>query len=475
MSNARPNIVWIYCDELRTDALACYGNRRLRPITPNLDALAASGIRFANNFCNSPVCVSSRVCTLTGLHPEDTGVYNNESAWKNFRMPRRPTTFPEVFAEAGYATAGFGKIHVSYDMMPAHCGDRPIFQHHDDRGGDMRFWEALGEQAVGMIRSPLRGKHGGMYPDALPYPPEAVARNAMAWMQSARQPFLVRVSILQPHTPVLPPERFVRMYDGQDAGLPAPLAPTLSAYERQVAAVAAVAQMDQAKLRLARLQYYAQVTWVDEQVGLVMDFLRAQGLLDNTIVLFGADHGNGLGDTGSFEKHVYNPTVHRVPLLLSFPGVVPGGVVREDVCDSLDVAPTLLALAGVDRPAQFKGRDLVHEVQSEGSYSTIGFGEVGSMMAPNGHNGRWIDGRSWPRRSCIRTGRWRLDKNMRMDGKPVAPCDEDIFLADVVADPLETVNLAGDPRYADVVADLSSRLDRHAVNAVEIPPEMLTR
>ena len=83
----KPDIIWIYCDELRTDALACYGHPRLQLRTPNLDRLASSGVRFTNNFCNAPVCVASRYCTLTGLYPEDTGVYNNEGAWSNFRCP----------------------------------------------------------------------------------------------------------------------------------------------------------------------------------------------------------------------------------------------------------------------------------------------------------------------------------------------------------------------------------------------------
>ena len=147
------DILWIYCDELRADALACYGHPLLKPHTPNLDRLAASGVRFTNNFCNSPVCVSSRVCILTGLYPEDTGVYNNEGAWKAFRLPRTFETFPRVFAMHGYKTANFGKIHVARGMYPGETPENDIFQHHNPEGGGMAIWQHLGEERVRMILS----------------------------------------------------------------------------------------------------------------------------------------------------------------------------------------------------------------------------------------------------------------------------------------------------------------------------------
>jgi arylsulfatase A-like enzyme len=132
--NDQPDIIWIYCDELRTDALGCYGNTRIDPHTPNLDRLAQSGVRFTNNFCNAPVCVASRCSTLSGLYPEDTGVYNNEGAWPNFRLPRRLNTFPHVFAQNGYTTASFGKTHVPPEMRHGANPDNELFQIYDGSG-----------------------------------------------------------------------------------------------------------------------------------------------------------------------------------------------------------------------------------------------------------------------------------------------------------------------------------------------------
>lgn len=475
MKQSRPDIVWIYCDELRADALGCYGHPTLTPHTPNLDRLAEHGVRFNNNFCNSPVCVPSRVCVLTARYPEDTGVYNNEGAWRNFRLPRRPDTFPRVFARNGYRTAGFGKIHVAREMYPGVVPEQDIFEFHDADGGQMGIWQHLGEEAVRMIPSPNGGMNGGIFPDAEPYPPDKVADNALAWMAEADQPYLVRLSILQPHTPVLPPARFVRLYEGQDPGLPDELPGTMSVFERRVAEIHGLDRMPREKLRAARLHYYAQVAWIDEQVGRVLDFLERTGRLERTVILFGSDHGNPVGDTGAFEKHTFTPTVHRVPLLVSWPGALPRGEVREDICDSLDVARTLFGLAGIPAPDAFRGRDLFADPAPEAIYSTIGFGMPDSRMGPNGGRGEWLGGRGWPRRGCVRTQRFRLDKNMRIDGRRPAPEDEDVFLADVIADPHELLNLAGDARYADVVRDLSAKLDRHAEGAVEIPHECLVR
>ena len=471
----KPDIVWIYCDELRTDALGCYGHPQLQLHTPHLDSLASRGVRFANHFCNAPVCVASRCCTLTGLYPEDTGVYNNEGAWANFRLPRTLQTFPRVFSKRGYVTANFGKIHVVPEMRPGANPENDIFQYQDGTGGDMNFWQHLGEEAVQMIRAPLGGMNGGVYPDDVPYPPDQVVENALQWIQTTEEPFLARISILQPHTPVLPPAKYVKLLEDQDPGLPGDLPDTLSAFERRVAEVFGVARMPAEKLRAARLHYYAQVAWIDAQVGRVIEFLERTGRLEQTIVMFGADHGNPIGDTGAFEKLTFTPTVHRVPLLISWPEVLPSGQVRDDICDSLDIGKTFFSMAGIDPPSQFKGRDLFAEPPPDAVFSTIGHGQSFSTMAPNGGYGDWYGGRGWPRRSCVRTSQYRLDMNVLINGKKPNLEDRDVFLADVLVDPTEFTNLAGEGKYAEVVRELSGQLDKHTENSVEVEAECLQR
>jgi choline-sulfatase len=475
MATRPPNIIWIFCDELRTDALGCYGHARLSLPTPNLDRLAATGVRYTQHFCNSPVCVSSRVATLTSKSPEETGVYNNEGAWKHFKLPAMHETFPQAFARQGYRTANFGKIHLARGMNPGETPGYDIFQHHQGDGGGMNFWQGVGEDTVQMIRAPNGGMNGGIWPEGQPYPPDQVTANALQWLSTVEGPYLARLSILQPHTPVLPLARHVQQLAALDPGVPVVPLASLSAFERRVAEVHGLDRMDPEKFRTARLHYYAQVLWIDEQVGQVLDFLEARGEREQTIIVFGADHGNPIGDTGAFEKHTFTPTVHRVPLLISWPGTLPAGEVRAEVCDSLDLGPTLLGLAGLAIPEGFRGRQLFHDPAPGVSYSTIGFGQKDSRMGPNGGRGEWYGGRGWPRRSCIRTQQFRLDKNMLLDCAKPAPEDEDIFLADTLADPQEFTNLAHDPAYADTVRQLGGLLDRHAEGAIEIAHEYLRR
>jgi len=132
-------------------------------------------------------------------------------------------------------------------------------------------------------------------------------------------------------------------------------------------------------------------------------------------------------------------------------------------------------LTGIDAPSAFGGRDLFSQPAPEAIYSTIGYGRADSWMGPNGGRGRWYGDRGWPRRSCVRTQRYRLDKNMLIDGQRPAPEDEDVFLADVVADPQETTNLAGRPDHAALARELSAKLATHARDAVDVPAECLMR
>ena len=145
------NVVYIFCDELRQDALGCYGNPAGPMKTPNIDSIARRGILFENCFCNSPVCVPSRASLLTGLYPEDTAVYHNEAAFPTFELPRAVTTFPEVLAQAGYRTANFGKTHLPAQMRP--------FQLDDQDGSKMNMGltaEEYGAMPAGILEQRKR-------------------------------------------------------------------------------------------------------------------------------------------------------------------------------------------------------------------------------------------------------------------------------------------------------------------------------
>ena len=466
---ARPNVLWIYCDELRTDALGCYGNPHAAMQTPHIDALAQSGVRFDNCFCNSPVCVASRTSVLTGRYPEQTGVYHNEAVWPHYRFGEQfdepPRTFPARFAQHGYRTANFGKVHVPASL--------DVWQHSETDGSGMgEFYEGVDAASLQIVRPPgIPTAVGGVYPGDRPYPPAKVTDNTLRWLSKidgAHEPFLARVSLLQPHTPVFPPPPFDRLYlhasfpDSVDRSC------ALSQFEQRFAEIIRADEMSAEEIFLAHVHYYGLVAWIDSQVGRLLDFLHTRGQLEQTIVVFEADHGASLGECGRFQKQTFAPESQRVPRLISWPGTL-SAAQRPDLCESLDLARTLCTLADVPADAQFEGRDLFHDLPPAAVYSTIGYGFQSSRAFPNLGVGEYADGRGWPRRACVRTEQYRLDKNVRIGGERVAEMDEDTFLADVRGDPDEKTNLAGEARHDETVTRLSNMLDKHVADAVEVP------
>lgn len=469
----KPNVLWIYCDELRTDALGCYGHPTIQPRTPHIDAIAHRGVRFNHNFCNSPICTASRTCILSGAYCEQTGVYANEAVWKGFEPPHEPLCWVDAFNEAGYATANFGKVHVRPSLRR--------WQHHNADGSAMNvFNDRLPTDSPGIIRpAGVPTLLGGAYPDDDPYPPERTTDHALTWLGEQTNPWLCRVSILQPHTPVYPPPWAVKLF-ADDPGLDGTFSdtPNVSGIERRDAEVVEASNLSPEQIRLTRVYYHALVAWIDTQVGRLMDWLGSTGLAEQTIIVFESDHGAALGEGGRYAKQMFSPAVHRVPRLIAWPGTIGGGAIRDDACQSIDLGPTLLAAcdvaAGEPLQQQMQGRDLFSDAPHGYVFSTIGHGQPTSMAFPNCGKGRWDGTRGWPRRMCVRTDRYRYDRNVLIDGQPVTGADIDAFLCDYRADPAELTNLAGSPELADVEAELAAVIDTQFTGAVE-PVSLPTR
>ena len=312
---APPNVIWIMGDEFRTDSLSCYGTPYPEIATPHIDKIAESGVRFANCFCNSPICVPSRASEMTARHPEETGVYGNEGSWASYSYDRDLITFPEHFAANGYRTFNFGKTHLPVAMTP--------WQVDDHTGADLKtFYDGTdpADLAEEVYTPTLKAAIGGAFPDGVVFPGERVTRRALEWIASeagGTQPFLTRISYLQPHSPVLPPSPYAHCYDNlpwPDAihGRPG------SEYEQRFVDVMQASALDPQQVRRVRADYYALVKWLDDQVGRILDALRQARLLDNTIIVVEADHGVSLGERGRLQKHTFFPEVHRVPRISRF-------------------------------------------------------------------------------------------------------------------------------------------------------------
>lgn len=462
MRTGRPNILWLLSDELRSSALGCYGGSWGRVWTPNIDGLAARGILFTQNFCNSPVCVPSRTSMLTGASPERTGVYFNEGAWKSFPLPVRLPTFPELFAGNGYAVASVGKSHHphAYRPWPEDIGEGSGMH---DFGLD-RDAKSLQPIVPRGIPSPV----GGVFPADRPFPPDAVTRNAVRWLHShAAETFLLRVSYLQPHTPVLPPAKYRSMYRAADwPGHDLPRGDA-SAYEDEFANIVGGRELTQEQMQQAQADYHALVSWLDAQVGVLLGTLHLLGLAANTIVVFNSDHGASLGENGLLGKCVFAPQSQRTPFIVAWPGHLPEGDRQDRLSQNLDLARTLCDLATIPPLPSFEGSSAFSPDAPEKIFATIGTGAAGARASVAANRGSWRNGKGWPRRACVRTAGFRLDMNVRQDGAPVAPAEEDVFLADYQADPAEARNLAGDLAFGDVARELRAALLDHCADSIE--------
>jgi choline-sulfatase len=463
-ARSAPNILWIFADELRADAIGCQGSPHWRVATPHIDRLAASGVHLRNMFCNAPVCVPSRTAILTATHPQANGVHGNEGAWASFPLPLRLETFPESFARAGWRTATLGKSHVPRGYAP--------WQEENGEGGGMHVFGLDRDPAdrAPIVPRGIPSPVGGVFPDREFFPPEAVTINALAWLDAvadAESPFLLRVSYLQPHTPVLPPQRFRRLYRAAEFPGHAIAGGMTSAYEDTFAAMVGGRELTQAQMQQAQADYCALVTWLDAQVGLLLAKLSLLGLAERTIVVFDSDHGASLGENGLLSKVVFAPQSQRVPRIVAWPGTLPAGVVRDDLAQGIDLGPTLCHLAGVAPAAHVRGRALFRDPPPDAIFASVGSGAPGARASSAANKGAWRNGGGWPRRGCIRTARWRLDMNIRQDGAPMPAGEADMFLADWQADPLERTNHAGDPAHAGIRDALAERLSSFMADSVE--------
>lgn len=378
MSERRPNVILITCDQLRGDALHCAGAGFMH--TPNLDALAASGVRFERACASNPICVPARATFTTG-NPSHicTGNKNN---WGQIRDDQ--PKIAQHFADNGYRTYALGKLHYVPYVNPRlehgfHtveiCEEgRAIRQRlnkdpdlwneeYDDYlksvgwGGYQRA-HGIGNNDVHAGPSPLPEEH---------YVDTWVMSRSLHYIEAHRRehpdkPFFMWTSFIKPHSPYDPPEPFNRFYDPREIPPPAGGPEDLADRDRILSLWRAGYGWDRMGpegVQYSRAHYFGLVTFLDKQVGRLLRYLDANGLREETVILFSADHGDHMGDHGIFFKSTFmNGSVH-IPCIFSAPGQgVPAGQVRDHLAGTEDALPTLCDLAGVPIPAGICGRSL---------------------------------------------------------------------------------------------------------------------
>ena len=389
----RPNILIIYTDQQRWDALGANGNGEIR--TPNLDALAARGTNFSRHFVQNPVCMPSRVSMLSGQYPSTLGITH-----MGVPVPEDLMTLPRLLKQYGYRTANIGKLHFLPHASRDHSRPHPAYgfdhleiadepgvyedayrawvrrQAPDQMDGisaglppNTSVWQrAMGIEDGIVHRGEPEGRHD--YKRAIPFAADDhltysafVGSRTIEFIEAAGpEPFFCIASFYSPHAPWIAPRKYLDMYDAHGLSLPA-YPPEI---DRQRPPDPA-ALFSNTQLRSAKQGYYAMISEVDHYAGRILDALEAAGKSDETIVVFTSDHGEWLGDHLRFGKgYPADDAVSRVPLIIAGPGVDEGGP-HEGIVEAVDLVPTLLDLAAIQTPSFMQGESLVGAMNGDGS------------------------------------------------------------------------------------------------------------
>lgn len=438
-SEKKLNVLLIAIDDLNT-RLGCYGSERI--VSPNIDALAKRGVRFHRAYCQYPSCGPSRTSLLTGLSPRTTGMLHN-------RMPFREVapdvvTLPQLFRQNGYYVARVGKIF--HQRVPEHIGtsgpDDPLAWDEvvNPIGRDKREEDLLTDftpqlpiadamaflEAAGTDEEQTDGK---------------VADETIRLLEAHRdEPFFIAAGFYRPHIPYIAPEKYFDLYPLEEISVPR----LPEGYRATVpsAALSSTPQwpnfgVSEDEARKCIQAYDACVSFVDVQVGRVLDSLDRLGLRDSTIIILFGDHGYHLGEHGLWRKNSLFEESIRAPLIFAGPDIAsyPSGSNR--IVEFLDVFPTVAEMTGLTPPSILEGKSLVPNLDKpNGSGSGIAFSETLFTDIPG---------------VCIRTKRW---KYVEWGDKGSAGCE----LYDLNSDPSEMKNLASDPEYESKIAELRAKL-----------------
>ncbi len=472
---AKPNVLLICVDDLKP-ILGCYGDKNVK--SPNVDRLAARGVQFDLAFCNQAVCAPSRNALLTGLRSQTLGIYDLGT---NFRKSRPDAvTLPQYFKNNGWRTEAMGKIfHVGHG------------NHEDDASWSVPHWSPNSSGFGGYVlpenRPPTltreEARAANADPSKLPrgapvecadvpdnsYGDGMIADEAVARLRAAaakpEQPFFIAVGFLKPHLPFVAPKKYWDLYKREQfelAKLQKPpegapeYAPTTWGELRQYSDIPEVGPLDPDKQRLLIHGYHAAVSYMDAQLGKVLDEFDKLGLAKNTIVILWGDHGWHLGDHGMWCKHTNYEQAGHIPFLVSAPGMKNGSRTKA-MFESVDLYPTLCELAGLPIPAGLDGASFTAALRDPANAKT-----KDSVIHVFPRN---VKGRGELLGRAVRTARYRMVE-WKKPGD--APETADIELYDYQTDPDETKNLAKE--NPEIVAQLRAILAKQPEAKPQIHP-----
>jgi choline-sulfatase len=443
LGGSQPNILLIMADQLSAPFLSFHGGPAK---TPNIDRLAASGVNFTSSYSNSPLCAPARFAMMSGQLNSKIGAYDNAS-----EFPSSIPTFAHHLRAAGYQTSLVGKMHfvgpdqlhgfeerLTTDIYPADFGWTPNW---GDPDGRFDWWfhnmDSVVHAGIADVSNQLD------YDDDVAH--QAVRKLRDLARSKDERPWMMTASFTHPHDPYVARQQFWDMYT--DDEIPMPTVGELpddqiDPHSRRLRHVIAADTTDISddQIRDARHAYLANISYVDRHVGEMLDVVDRHGMAENTVVVFTADHGDMLGERGLWYKMSYFEHSARIPLIVRQPGLAAGDR-NETHVGLLDIAPTLLDIAGIEMPDVMDGTSVLRDVGERtvvGEY--LGEGAVAPIF-------------------MIRRGQWKF----------VWSLADPPQLYDLDADPNELNNLATDPAHADTAAafeaEVFERWDPDAIDA----------
>lgn len=464
----KPNVLFIAIDDLRT-SLGCYGDPLAK--SPNIDSLASSSRLFNCAYTHQAVCGPARTAILTGRLPDNTRVWHNRNLFRN-TLPDA-VTLPQLFKSKGYQALSFGKIFSG-----------------DQRELDPPSWSApelLRGEGPGWKNYALSGHSGGKgaaceaadVPDD-GYPDGKLAELAVDTLEKLKQreqPFFLAVGFFKPHLPFNAPKRYWDLYDPaafvlDDGQTRVKGAPEIAYHtHRELGGYKDIPEEEHVSAEQARKLrhgYYACVSYVDSQVGKVLDALKRLGLDRNTIVVLWGDHGWSLGEKDRWCKGTNFERDTRVPLMIRVPGLPKPGVPTQALIEYVDIYPTLASLAGLTPPTDLDGRSFVPVLQDPAApgrdaalsqftrpWKAAGFDAMGySLRTETQRYTRWVQ---WPSRKTIAEEFYDYNSE-------VSASREGSLL-------IEQQNMLTDLAYANSLSRLRAKLDEILSTRIKLKPD----
>lgn len=447
----KPNVLFIAADDMNCD-LAAYGDALVK--TPNLDRLCKIGVRFDAAYCQQPLCGPSRASLMTGLRPDtlDMHTLKHELRQKNPNI----VTLGQMFRNHGYYAARAGKIYHygNPSMIGTDGNDDPATwdERHNPIGIDRSQQENITRYGAGRQNDKNLGISMAWWDPASrddEHTDGMVASKIIELIgQKKEEPFFLAAGFFNPHCPYVAPKKYFDLYPIDQITMP-----DLAEAKRDLEDVPAMAFMRDTKnwpyyfkdvtieeARKCKQAYFATISFVDAQVGRLLDALEEHDLMDNTIIVFWSDHGYFLGEKGLWYKRKAFERSARMPLIISVPGMSQNQHTNKPV-ELVDLYPTLADLCDLEAPANLEGQSL-RPLLDDPETTTWTKPAVTQV---------WHNRKAWG--YSIRTDRYRYTE--WLEGRAGRE------LYDHAKDPDEITNLADDPQHEQTVAQLSNQLTKY--------------